>query len=29
MNDVTIYDNQFNANEWFVIAMIVFGVLAI
>lgn len=29
MNDVTIYDNRFNGNEWFVIAMIVVGILAI
>lgn len=29
MNDVTIYDNRFNGNEWFVIAMIVVGALAI
>jgi hypothetical protein len=29
MNDEVIYDSQFNANEWFVIAMIVFGLLMI
>lgn len=29
MNDVIIYDNRFNGNEWFVIAMIVIGTLAI
>ncbi|MBP1964060.1 hypothetical protein [Paenibacillus aceris] len=29
MNDVIVYDNRFNANEWFVIAMIVLGLLTI
>ncbi|MCY9661518.1 hypothetical protein P5G65_20475 [Paenibacillus chondroitinus] len=29
MNDDVYYDNHFNANEWFVIAMIVLGLLAV